>query len=102
MKWSNKYCFQLPFLDKQFSKIYLMYKVDEIIYILPDCFELQNKMNNIICRLLFTNIVLGDVYKLSVSAGLIAKKDKVYQKYILPILNDYTKKNKIDLNYDFY
>jgi hypothetical protein len=59
-------------------------------------------MNNIICRLLFTNIVLGDIYKLSVSAGLTTKKDDVYQNYILPILNDYTKKNKIDLNYDFY
>ena len=102
MKWNNRYCLQLPDLDKQFSYIYLMYKVDGMIYILPDYFVVKEKINKIICRLLFTNIVLGDVYKLSVSGGLIAKKDKIFQNYVLPILNDYSKKNKIDLNYDFY
>jgi len=101
MKLNKKYSFELPSLDKEFSLIFFMYKIKGIYYILPEYIQIDTTFAKTICRLLFQNTVLGDVYKLTVSSGVMTEKHKVYKKHINPILSDYSKKNKIDLTFDF-
>ncbi len=101
MNINKKYLFQLPYLENEFSLCFFMYKIKGIYYILPEYIKIDTTFSKIICRLLFQNKILGDIYQLSVSSGNMTKNDKIFKKYIYPILSDYSNKNQIYLTFDF-
>jgi hypothetical protein len=100
VKFPIKYCFEIPDTNKEFAISFSVFIVDEIVYILPDIFY-SNSMNNS-CVLFFINTIIGDVNTLSVSSNFLSKSDIILQEKILPILKDYSLKNKIEINLDFY
>ena len=101
MNLNKKYSLELPSLEKEFNLSFFMYKIKGIYYILPQYIIIDTTFSQIICRLLFQNKILGDIYQLSVSSGNMTKNDKIFKKYIYPILSDYSNKNQIDLTFDF-
>jgi hypothetical protein len=100
VKFPIKYCFEIPNTNEEFAISYSVFIANKIVYILPDIFYSNNVNNS--CKIFLINTIIGDVNTLSVSSNFLLKSDSILEEKILPILKDYSSKNKIEINLDFY